>query len=311
MKKVVTLGESMALFRSTEMGRLETKSSVSLGFGGAESNVAIGLARFGFDTTWISRLGDDALGNLVGNGIRGQGVRLFADRDPDRPTGLMVREVLRHGESKVYYYRTNSAASYMQPKLVEGFDWSGTNLFHTTGITAAISVGGAQTVLAALNLAKKSRAICSYDINFRSKLISPELAAENSMKALEFVDYFFGSEDEILLLSQETDVIRVAQNIAKAYGCTVVIKRAENGAIAVSETEIFEHVGRKVVPVDSVGAGDAFVAGFLAAVLQGFKIKPCLEFGHEFGAMSVLGPGDWESQPDPKDLFADAKDVAR
>jgi 2-dehydro-3-deoxygluconokinase len=199
----------------------------------------------------------------------------------------------------------------MHPELVERFDWTNTSLFHTSGITSAISASCSQTALAAMNRAKKAGAICSYDINFRSKLTSPGLAAENTRKAGDFIDYLFGSEDEILLLSNDKNVVEVAQTLARQHSCVVVIKRAENGAIAVTGTEIIEHIGRKVVPIDSVGAGDAFVAGFLSGVLDGKGLKRCLEIGHEFGAMSVMGPGDWESQPDPDELFAGAKDVSR
>lgn len=312
MRRAVTLGETMALFRSSEIGRLENQSFMALGFGGAESNVAIGLARFGIETTWISRLGDDALGNLVRDGIRGQGVQLFVERDPEHSTGLMVREVLRRGQSNVFYYRANSAASQMQPELVERFDWSDVDLFHSSGITSAISSSAAQTVLKAFQLAKKSGATCSLDINFRSKLISPHAAVENLHQVIGFLDYLFGSEEEILLLSNAAEnAFDVAKRLAKSNNCTVVIKRAENGAIAVTASEVIEHAGRKVSPVDSVGAGDAFVAAFLASVLQGEPLVRCLEVAHEFGAMSVLAPGDWESQPDPKDLFRDSGDVSR
>ena len=312
MKRAVTLGESMALFRSSEIGRLETQSSVALGFGGAESNVAIGLARFGIEATWISRLGDDALGNLVRDGIRGQGVELFVERDSKHSTGLMVREVLRRGQSNVFYYRANSAASQMQPELVEQFDWSGVDLFHSSGITSAISSSAAQTVLKAFQLAKRGGAKCSLDINFRSKLISSDAAVENLQQVMGLLDYLFGSEDEISLLSHEgDDALAVAKELAKSHNCIVVIKRAENGAVAVTASEVIEHTGRKVSPVDSVGAGDAFVAAFLASVLQGQPLLRCLEIAHEFGAMSVLAPGDWESQPDPKDLFSDSGDVSR
>lgn len=312
MKKAVTLGESMALFRSPEIGRLETKAFMELGFGGAESNVAIGLSRFGIDVNWISRLGDDALGNLVSNGIRGQGVKLFIERDSTLPTGLMVREIIRRGESNVTYYRSNSAASQMQPALVESFNWTGTNLFHTTGITSALSSSAEKTVFRAFQLASEIGAIRSLDINFRRKLTSRATAAENTLKLLPFLDYLFGSEEELLLLSShETDVMAVANSIAQDFDCTIIIKRADQGPVAVTDSQTLEYRGEIFDPVDSVGAGDAFVAAFLASVLQQKELIQSLEIAHAFGALSVLAPGDWESQPNPADLFSNKKDVDR
>lgn len=312
MTRAVTLGESMAMFRSSEIGKLETKTQTALGFGGAESNVAIGLAKFGIDTSWISRLGDDPLGSLIRNGVRGQGVHLYVEFDSEHRTGLMIRETPRADISRVYYYRDNSAASKMQPRLVERFDWQNAALFHTSGITSAISDSAAETVLTALQLAKAAGAICSYDINFRSKLLTPGRAGEHIRTVLPLVDYLFGSEDEILLLGENGEsAIQAAKRLATDFGITVVVKRAERGALAITSSEILEHVGKRVKPVDPVGAGDAFVAGFLAKVLQQESLEQALRVGHEFAALSVLAPGDWESQPDPQDLFKEAGDVVR
>ncbi len=312
MKHAVTLGESMALFRPKEIGRLETKSETRLGFGGAESNVAIGLARFGIETTWISRVGAEPLGRLVRNGIRGQGVHLHIEEDSQHQTGIMVKEETREGLAKVFYYRANSAASHMNSSLVTSFDWSGSSLFHSSGITQAISESASEAVGTAIKLAKAAGALCSFDVNYRSKLISGDQARKKILGILSDVDYLFGSEAEISMLNPDSkDALSAALGIAEQFNCVVILKRGENGAAAVADGKVIEHRGMKVTPVDPVGAGDAFVAGFLATLLSDGSLEKCLQVGHEFGALSVLAPGDWESQPEPNELFTNSEDVSR
>ncbi len=92
MTPVVTVGETMALLDAPASGRPGPGASLPLGIGGAESNVAIGLARLDVDCTWVSRVGDDALGSFLIREIRAEGVRVLATRDPAAPTGLLLKE---------------------------------------------------------------------------------------------------------------------------------------------------------------------------------------------------------------------------
>ena len=96
---VVALGESLGLLVASRLGRLELAPSMDLGFGGAESNVAIGVARLGAPSTWMGRLGDDALGRLVERQLRAEGVETSITRDPVAPTALMLKERPTAGSS--------------------------------------------------------------------------------------------------------------------------------------------------------------------------------------------------------------------
>ena len=106
---VITVGETMALLDAPASGRLGTALPVRIG--GAESNVAIGLARLGVDCTWTSRVGDDALGTFVTREIRAEGVRVVATRDAAAPTGLMVKEHRGGRPTRVRNYWAGSAAT--------------------------------------------------------------------------------------------------------------------------------------------------------------------------------------------------------
>ena len=113
---VVTLGETMALVRTTEIGSLRHANSLAFGIGGAESNVAIGLVRLGIPTSWLGRVGDDSLGERVAREIRGDGVDVRAIVDPDAATGLMVKERPSAASTAVHYYRAGSAGSRLRPE---------------------------------------------------------------------------------------------------------------------------------------------------------------------------------------------------
>lgn len=106
---VVTIGETMALFTPNEEGMLRHAHSFSLKFGGAESNVAIGLSRLGHRSRWLSRVGEDEFGDAMLSFIRGEGVDVsYVTRDQEAPTGVFFKEFRRLKDTRVYYYRKDS-----------------------------------------------------------------------------------------------------------------------------------------------------------------------------------------------------------
>ncbi|GAP60075.1 2-dehydro-3-deoxygluconokinase [Arthrobacter sp. Hiyo1] len=142
---VVTLGETMALMASDKAGPLAHASTMSLGIGGSESNVAIGLQRLGVQAVWCSRIGADSLGQLVEREIRAEGVVVHVTVDDDAPTGLMVKERRTPTAQKVAYYRSGSAGSRIAPDDVDERLIAGAALLHVSGITPALSPQAAST----------------------------------------------------------------------------------------------------------------------------------------------------------------------
>src|SRR6476661_6655796 len=115
---VVTIGETMALLTAPNKG-LRSGSCLPIGIGGAESNVAIGLARLGIASTWISRLGADAFGDLVTREIRAEGGRVMAGRDPQGRSGRGMKEGRDGRPGRGRYYRSGRAASRLWPADVD------------------------------------------------------------------------------------------------------------------------------------------------------------------------------------------------
>lgn len=294
---VITFGESMGLLISDDRRGLEYGSQLNLSFGGAESNVAIGLARLGCRSGWFGRLGNDPLGRRIYKTIRGEGVDVSrAALAEDSPTGLMLREKA-FGNNSVYYYRRHSAASMMSPEDLDEAYIASAKILHVTGITAALSDTSRETIFRAVELAKKHGTKISFDPNLRLKLWSPDEARDTLLALAGQADYFLPGLDELRLLYRKEHLEELVPELNKLPGVKI-IKGGDR------ETYILENGELSSVPyfpveqvVDSVGAGDGFCAGFLAGVHQGDDLKDAVRLGNLIGSMVIQAPGDWEGLP--------------
>lgn len=300
---VVTLGETMALIRADQPGPLAHTPALGLGIGGAESNVAIGLARLGTDVAWCGRVGDDALGVLVQREIRAEGVQTHVRVDPGAPTGLMIKERRTPATQKVAYYRADSAGSRLAPDdvpvgLVEDAD-----LLHVSGITAALSSSARATLLDAVDRARSAGVPVSFDVNHRASLWSAAEAGAFSRDLLERVDLVFAGEDEAaLVVGPHRRAEDAAAELAALGPPEVVVKRGAQGALSLVDGEVHTAPAVPVDVVDTVGAGDAFVAGYLAERVAGGSPAARLALGVTTGAFVCLTPGDWEGLPRREEL---------
>ncbi|MGN7948942.1 sugar kinase [Microbacterium sp. 22215] len=304
---VVTLGETMALVRTTEIGSLRHANAMAFGIGGAESNVAIGLARLGVAVSWLGRVGDDSLGERVAREIRGDGVHVHAVIDAEARTGLMVKERPSASSTAVHYYRAGSAGSRLRPEDLPDGWIERASLLHITGITPLLSDTARDAVHAAIDRARASGAIVTFDINYRSALASPEAAGPVLRELAERSDIVFGGEEEFAILYPETSVAVAAARLRDAGCATTVVKLGPAGAAVITADTLVEAGGFTIEPVDTVGAGDAFVSGYLSAFLEGLDVDATLHRANACGAMACLVPGDWEAAPTRRELerFAD------
>ena len=196
---LVTFGEAMVRLTPPNCQRLEQARSLDVYVGGGELNVAVGAARLGLGTSWVSRLSDNQLGRMIANRAREQGVdtgHVLWTRD-DR-AGLYFAELgAAPRASSVLYDRANSAIAGVAPGMV---DWKrafkGTRWFHTSGITPALSDSAAATVSEALGAAKSAGLTVSYDLNFRSKLWSADKARAVQEPLMQHVDILIVTEED-------------------------------------------------------------------------------------------------------------------
>lgn len=305
MASVLTFGETMGLVRGDDLGGWETVSRATVGIGGADSNVAIGLTRLGVETAWVGRVGDDALGRRVEREIRGEGVRTRVVVDAARATGLMLKErrTARHG--RVTFYRRESAGSAIAPSDISSDEIAASRVVLVNGVTASLSATARATVLSVVERARDHGVLVAFDINHRPSMWpegDPRRLYEQIAKSSDIV--FAGDDEARLLLgsAQTLAPLQYANAIATLGPTQVVIKSGAAGAVAQEGTLTASVPAVPIDPVDTVGAGDAFVAGYLAALLDGASLPERLTLGAQCGAFACLGPGDWESLPRRSDL---------
>jgi len=297
--RVVTLGETMALLRAEDTGSLAHVDRLRVGVGGAESNVAIALARLGTDVTWLGRVGADGLGARVIRELRGEGVDVVAVVDDTAPTGLMLKERRTDDITRVLYYRAGSAGSRLSATDLPAAHIDTASLLHVSGITPALSSTASDAVFAALDIATASGIPVSFDVNHRASLWRDRDAAEVYRRiAARSAIVFAGLDEARLLLGQDASAApAAARAIAELGPAQVVIKLGADGCVALIDGVLHEVPARPVRVVDTVGAGDAFVAGYLAELLAGLPAEARLATAVTTGAFACLSAGDWEGYP--------------
>ena len=308
---LLTLGETMGLVAADGIGPLEHARGFHFAIGGAESNVAIGVARLGGAATWLGRVGPDAAGDLIARRLRGEGVHTLAIED-EAFTGLMVRYRRTGGLMHVDYHRAGSAGSRLAPADVPVDLIRSAGVLHVTGITPALSDTARAAIFHAVETARSAGVTVSVDVNYRAKLWSRYDAAPVLRDLVSRADVVFAGPDEAALVLGAAD--KVAEGLAALGPAEVVIKDGARGCTALIEGESCAVPALDVTVVDPVGAGDAFVAGYLADRLTGAPPAARLTTATTVGAYAVTVPGDCDGLPSRRDLVAllsATDDVAR
>ena len=300
MSTVVTIGETMGLFTATASGsRAET---FRRGIGGAESNVAIGLARLGRSSTWVGRLGTDGTADLILRELRAEGVAVRAAIDPGAPTGLMVKTTPVAGRTRVDYHRAASAGSRLGPDDIDRALVQGASLVHVTGITPALSSSAAAAIAHALDLAARAGVPVSFDVNHRASLWRDREVAQVYRGLASAATVVFASPDEAALFVSGDGPELQARAIADLGASQVIVKLGSAGCFALIDDVAHRVPAVPITPLDTVGAGDAFAAGYLAELLDGASAADRLVTAVRAGAFACLGSGDWESLPHRAEL---------
>lgn len=302
--EVVTFGETMAALRAH--GALRMGGSLGLSVAGAESNVAIGLARLGHQVRWAGRVGADELGALVLRTLRAEGVDLdyAVTDDSGRPTGLLLTEPRLGTLTRVSYYRAGSAGSAVTAADVLPALASGSRVLHLSGITPALGPSAAETVLAAATTARDAGITVCLDINYRSRLWTADRARAALRPLLVHTDLLVASEDELPLVLEQPEAgeTEAVKSLLDAGVQEVIVKRGAHGATVVTADGTADRAARRVDAVDLVGAGDAFVAGYLSGLLDGADVRARLDRAVTTAAFAVATRGDWEGFPTRDEL---------
>lgn len=304
MIRVVTVGETMGLAVNNQPGHISSSRAASLSFGGAESNVAVGLSRLGTEAAWVSRLGDDPFGQLITRELAAEGVHVRVTVDAGRQTGFMHKHRRTTNAASVTFWRKGSAASALSPSDVPASMIADAEVLHLTGILPGLSNSARQCALYAAQVAREADTLVSLDINHRSKVWAAADPVPVYRELIELSDIVFGGREEVALVMAGDTPRALARAVQNVGPREVIIKLGADGAVSAVGGEVFQEPAVAVEVVDTVGAGDAFVAGYLHGLLNGASPQERLIMGTRAGALACTVPGDWEGAPTQGELVS-------
>ncbi len=303
------IGEALIVL-SAQRGPLEAATTFTKGTGGAEMNVATTLAALGIATSVITRVGDDGFGRHLRAHLTEAGVDTTAIVvDPDRPTGLYVKERgggtdnpddLPLAESRMLYYRRGSAGGALtvddlvRPSVARILGAS--SMIHVSGITTALSDSSREVVGRLLGGPRR----CSFDLNHRAALWPDAHTAGDVLAGcVRSSDIVLMGLDEANAVfgTASPDQIR-AEFPEPEY---LVVKNDARHVTGFHRDVAVEVPSLTVDVVEKIGAGDAFAGGFLAGVVSGKDIEHAMRMGHICAASALSTSGD-AAAPPPTEL---------
>ncbi len=321
--KTVTLGEIMLRLSPEGSRRFSQTERLEVHYGGGEANVALSLALLGEEARFVTKLPLHAFGENALRYLKGYGVDTSCILRGEGRLGLYF---LEHGasqrSSRVIYDRAGSAFALSTPEEYD-FDkiFEGADSLHLTGITPALGKNCARLALLAMREGKRRGLTVSFDPNFRANLWTEEEAKRCFETLLPLTDILIASSDGLSVLGlsptgeDEEKTAEAAKTLCERYGLRAAALTMR-GHISASENRFsalyYDKTAHFASPyllriVDRVGGGDAFAAGLLYALKQGYDGGTAVEFATAAGALkhSVEGDANLASK---EEIFALMKD---
>ena len=235
--------------------------------GGAPANVAVAISRLGGDSAFFGRVGQDPLGRFMKQVLKDEGVDTqYMLLDEEHRTSTVIVDLDDHGERSFTFMVKPSADQFLQPQDVPAFqkgEW-----LHVCSIALA-NEPSRSTTLAAMKAIKAAGGYVSFDPNLREEVwLNPADLKPVVLQAVALADVVKFSDDELLFLTDQSDLQTALSWLNEQYNLPlVVITQGKKGALVVHHNEQQLVTGKPVNPVDTTGAGDAFVGGLLAGLV--------------------------------------------
>ena len=314
---VITIGRSCVdLYGQQLGGRLEDMTSFAKYIGGSPTNTAVGSARLGLSAGLLTRVGADHFGRFIRERLTTEGVDTRGVlTDDGRLTALVFLGIRDADTFPLIFYRENCADMALSVDDVDAdyIQAAGAVLINGTHLSQP---GVFEASLKACNLARAAGGRVVFDIDYRPVLwgLTGKDAGENRFVAHEGVtarlqqvlplcDLIVGTEEEIHILGGVTDTIAALRVIRERTSALLVCKRGPDGCSAFPG-EIPDALDEGVVgrgfPIEVfnvLGAGDAFMAGFLRGWLRGEPLETCCEYANACGAIVVSRHGCSPAMP--------------
>lgn len=311
--RFVAFGELLLRLDTKDYARLVQADELVARWTGAEANVAVSLAGFGWDAWVASKVPDHEIGDACVNALRRFGVRAeHIARGGDRLGLLYVEKGASQRPTKVIYdrggssFREASEEDFDWERILEGKDW-----FHFSGTAPALGEGVRRILARAVATARRLGVTVSLDPNYRSKLWSVEEAGRTLLPLLSSAGVFVGSpHDASLLFGIKAEAglaprdasAQLAAELCRRFGLRAAAMTTRGGSSASENSlEGLLCVGGKVYVsreyrieiVDRIGAGDAFAAGAIHGLGKGWDGQAVIDFAVAAACLKHSIPGDF------------------
>lgn len=304
---VITIGRSSVDLYGQQIGsKLEDIASFAKSVGGCPANIAIGTARLGLKSGLITRVGDEQMGRFIREQTAREGVAVDGiATDKERLTALVLLAVEAEGVSPMIFYRSDCADMALnEDDIDEGFiKSSGAVLVSGTHFSKPNTEAAQRK---AIRIAKANGRKVIFDIDYRPNLwglaghaegferyVKSDRVSSKMKETLPDCDLIVGTEEEIMIASGADDVLGALKEIRRLSSAVIVLKRGAMGCI-VYEGPISDDLEAGIVgqgfPIEVfnvLGAGDAFMSGFLRGYLRGEPLKTCATWANACGAFAV------------------------
>jgi 5-dehydro-2-deoxygluconokinase len=321
---LVAIGRSSVdLYGEQVGGRLEDMASFAKYVGGSPTNTAVGLARLGLEAALVTRVGADHMGRFICEQLQREGVHVEAVKtDPERLTALVVLGIRDRDTFPLLFYRENCADMALGPDdvdealirssaavLVNGTHLSAPNVFAAS--------------MKAIEIARNSGGRVVFDIDYRpvlwglagkdmgeNRYVASGEVTERLQQVIPLCDLIVGTEEEIHVLGGSPDTIRALQAIRAQSAALLVCKLGAAGCAAFADdvpddlTDGLMVAGFPVEVFNVLGAGDAFMAGFLSGWLRDEPLERCCTLANACGAIVVSRHGCAPAMPTRIELEA-------
>ncbi len=305
---LISIGRSSVdLYGQQIGGRLEDMASFSKAVGGCPTNIAVGTARLGLRSGVITRVGDEHMGRFVREQLRREGVDVTGvHTDPQRLTALVLLGVRDEHSFPLIFYRDNCADAALDESDIDADFVASADAILVTG-THFGRASAAAAQFRAIDIGKRAGARIVFDVDYRpnlwglaghgagdSRYVVSAAVTALLAPVLPHCDLIVGTEEELHIAGGSEDTLTAIRAIrAAAPGATIVCKRGPMGCVVfpgdipASLDDGVRGPGFPVEVYNVLGAGDAFMSGFLRGWLRDEPLATCAEWANACGAFAV------------------------
>lgn len=304
---VITIGRASVDLYGQQIGtRLEDIGSFAKSVGGCPANIAVGTARLGLKSALITRVGNEQMGRFIREQLDREGVETRGvATDPDRLTALVLLSVEAEGVSPMIFYRSDCADMALDESNIDESLIASARSIVVTG-THFSRANSEAAQKKAIRLAKASGAKIAFDIDYRpnlwglaghdegfSRYVASDVVSQKYKSILPDCDLIVGTEEEVLIASGESDLLSALKTIRGLSLATIVLKRGPMGCIVYDGAipdDLEQGIVGKGFPIEVynvLGAGDAFMSGWLRGWLRGESHATSATWANACGAFAV------------------------